>query len=165
MTLSPLHVFFDSFVRPNAVLCWPWGAYDPEEDDGDPPPVVREHRGVPKDVSHIALSKIARMVVGPGESTGDGLPDSAVITQEEVDHDGLEVLDLDFKGCKYVLDCDVKFVTWLTTAEVRLAAERIKADRDGKPWYEFEGLAALMEAYEKTFYIPDSIVRLLIWVV
>lgn len=138
-------VYLESMVDSHALLCHPWGDYDPREDDG-PPPIVKP-RGVPGNMGSIPTGEYALYVT---DEPGERYVAPKAAKKLRPFRDG------------YVIDPDVKVATWLTSKEVLEAADQYKKLR-GNDWYELRALCAMMVTIEKTHYVKGTEARLVLW--
>lgn len=151
-------VYLESTVDTHALLCWPWGEYDGE---GDPPPPVVKPRGIPADLGNIPLHDYALLVHEDGAKKKErGCITAAYAKKHKLkpvpNHEG------------YFVDPDIKVATWLSTQEIAEVARRLrkmrrKRDAKTEPWYEVEGLHAMMQMMERTHYVQDTKARFVLW--
>lgn len=155
--MCPARIYLESTVDTHAILCWPWGEYDGEN---DPPPPVVKPRGIPTDLGIIPMGEYCLFLA---DEAGPGYTSEAEVKELKL-KPFANSLNLD----GYYVHPDIKVATWLTTEEVWKAGRQIRKRREKREvkqeaWYELEGIHAMMKAFEEYHYVPGAKARFVLW--
>jgi hypothetical protein len=159
--MCPARIYLESTVDTHALLCWPWGEYDGEN---DPPPPVVKPRGIPVDLGIIPMGEYCYVLDEEGAKRGEPRCTSAAEVKELKLKPFANSLNLD----GYFINPDIKVATWLTTEEVWKVGRKIRKIREARKakeeaWYELEGIHAMMKAFEEYHYVPGAKARFVLW--
>lgn len=153
----PARINFDSIPDVYALLAFPWGDHDPQEDDL-PPPVVKP-RGFPPNLGLLTLHEVSLYVEDDPKKRRQNR--ERCITSREAK----KLLPLPYRLAGFFQDPDVRCASWLTTEEVTLAGQRYR-ERNKHSSPDLEAVAGMMALYEAAWRLNGRArptVRLIVW--